>query len=65
MVKILVVIECDACNGVLANIAFAENPEQLSAEIHDLQLTAEEHAWQLSKNSTAHYCPRCMHPIGQ
>lgn len=64
MVKILVIIECDGCNGVLANIAVAQNPQQLSAQLHDLQLTAEQHAWYLSNNSTVHYCPECMHPSG-
>lgn len=62
MVKILVVIECDSCNGLLPNIALAENPLQLPAEIHDLQLTAEERAWQAVKNATVHYCPECLHP---
>jgi hypothetical protein len=62
MLRILVVIECDGCNGVLANIAVAENPLQLPTEIHDLQLTAEENAWLPSKHSTVHYCPECSHP---
>jgi hypothetical protein len=62
MVKILVVIECDACNGVLSNIAVAKDAQQLPVEIRDLQLTAQEHAWYLSNNSTVHYCPECMHP---
>jgi len=65
MVKILIVIECDACNGVFPNIAAAENPQRLPVKIHRLQLTAEENAWQLSKNSTVHYCPDCMKPIGR
>ena len=59
MLKIILLIQCDICNGVLNEITVAEKPEEVPEEVHDLQLTAEEHSWQLSRNSTVHYCPGC------
>ena len=61
MIKIFVVIECDICNELLTQIAVAENPLKLPAEIHDLQPSAEERSWQAVRNATVHYCPECLH----
>ena len=71
MLRIMVFIQCDLCNGVLKQIAVAEDPRQrdleieeahLLAEFHDLRLTAEEHGWQALKDSTVHYCASCCRP---
>ncbi len=64
MLKIIALIECDVCNGVLSQIAVAEKPGEMPAEqLHELQLTAEEYGWQLLKNSTVHYCYDCCRAI--
>ena len=68
MLKLLLMIECDLCGGVLMKAASAENPhawsfdgeeEHLSAKIHDLQLTAEESSWQSMRNGMVHHCSDC------
>jgi hypothetical protein len=65
MIKIIILLECDGCNGVLQNIAVAEKAHQIQDEIHNLQLKAKENAWQLMRNPIVHYCAECMRPIGQ
>ena len=63
MLKIIALIECDICNGVLTNIAAAKNVNNnLAEEIHDLQLIAEEHGWYAFQNATAHHCSDCVSP---
>jgi hypothetical protein len=60
MLKIIALIECDLCNGVLSEIAAAEKTgEKLNELIHNLQITSEEHGWQPEQNSTVHHCRRC------
>ena len=70
MLRIIALIHCDICNGVLNQIAVAEDPRQadsesadarLQAELHNLRLSAEEHGWQALKDSTVHYCAACCH----
>jgi hypothetical protein len=63
MLKIIAVIECDICNGVLTNIAVAKNTDsQLAEKIHDLQIIAEETGWHAMQNATVHHCSDCLHP---
>jgi hypothetical protein len=68
MLRILAFIQCDICNSVLNQIATAEDPRQdedgdadaqISARLHELRLSAEEHGWQATKDSTCHYCVTC------
>lgn len=71
MLRIMVLIQCDICDGFLNQIAVAENPrgasgrdpdESLPSQLHDLQLTAEEYGWQSTHDSTVHYCSDCNRP---
>lgn len=62
MVKIIVLIECNTCSGVLQKIAVATEPHSLLEEIHELQLAAENDSWELRRNSTVHYCSDCCVP---
>lgn len=63
MLKIIAVIACDICNGVLTNIAVAKNANgELAEKIHDLQIIAEEDGWCAMQNATVHHCSDCLHP---
>jgi hypothetical protein len=68
MLHIIAFIQCDICNGVLNQIAVAGDPRQddsndedarICAPLHELRLSAEEHGWQATKDSTCHYCVAC------
>lgn len=60
MLKIIALITCDNCNGVLPQIAAAEKiDEDLREELHQLQLRAEDDGWESRRNSTKHYCCTC------
>ncbi len=69
MLRILVLIECDICDGVLSEIADARDDrrdcirdadEKIHAKIHNLQLIAEERGWQSMNDSSVHRCSDCL-----
>ncbi|NJL71497.1 MAG: hypothetical protein HC888_07695 [Candidatus Competibacteraceae bacterium] len=61
MLKIIALIACDNCNGVLPKIAAAAKIDsELNEELHELMLSAEADGWQLRRNSTEHYCVTCQ-----
>lgn len=68
MLHVFAFIQCDVCNGVLAEIAVAGDPRQtdlensnaqLEARLHSLRLAAEERGWQATHDSTKHFCADC------
>ena len=62
MLKIIALIICDNCNGVLPKIAKAEKIDRdLSQELHELLVSAEDDGWQPRQNSTEHYCATCRY----
>lgn len=62
MLKIIALIACNQCNGVLPKIAAAAKiEEEFEVDLHELQLHAEEQGWQLRRNSTEHYCTFCRY----
>lgn len=60
MLKIIALITCDQCGGVLSQIAAADRvSDSLLDDIHQLQICAEEQNWIPRKCSTEHYCKEC------
>jgi hypothetical protein len=69
VLRILVFIECDLCNALLTQFNVAADPREASDELddvirstHQIRLTAEEHGWFSSKDSTVHHCSSCLRP---
>ncbi len=62
MLKIIALITCDQCGGVLSQIATAAKiGDSLLDDIHQLQIHAEEQGWEPRKYSTEHYCKECRY----
>ncbi len=63
--RILIMLECNRCHHLFDRRLLDSRTlhGDLSDEVHELVVAAEEDQWESKRNATEHYCARCVEPF--